>query len=73
MLSITKNVVLLLPIFITCVFGSTAGSTYNKELGCPEIDYKLRGNAYMKLQEKSGKFCISCIYTRGGPVNKNKY
>ena len=65
---ITKYYVgLLLPIFITSVFG------IDKELGCPKKDYKLRDKAYMKLEGKSGEFCISCYYTKGGPVNKYKY
>ena len=65
MWSKTKYVGLLL--FITSVFG------IDKELGCPKKDYKLRDKAYMKLEEKSGEFCISCYYTKGGPVNKYKY
>ena len=67
MWSITKYVSLLLPIFIASVFG------IDKELGCPKKDYKLRDKAYMKLEEKSGEFCISCYYTKGGPVNTYKY
>ena len=65
MWSKTQYVGLLL--FITSVFG------IDKELGCPKKDYKLRDKAYMKLEEKSGEFCISCYYTKGGPVNKYKY
>ena len=70
MWSITKYVRLLLLIFITSIF---ATSYIEKELGCPKRDYLLRDKAYMKLEEKSGEFCISCYYTKGGPVNKYKY
>ena len=63
MSSALKVKYLLLLIFFNCVFGSK-----NTKLECPEKDFKLR-KAYLKLQDKSGDFCISCLYTRGGLVN----
>ena len=51
-------------IFFHCAFGSN-----NTKLECPEKDFKLRNAAYLKLQEQSGDFCISCLFTRGGLVN----
>ena len=69
MSSSVKVTYLLLLIFFHCVFGY---AYITQELGCPKKDYLLRDKAYMKLEEKSGEFCISCYYTRGGPVNKSK-
>ena len=69
MSSSVKVTYLLLLIFFQCVFGY---AYITQELSCPETDYKLRDKAYMKLEEKSGEFCISCYYTRGGPVNKSE-
>ena len=70
MLPKIKKISLLLPIFITCVFGSTH---ITQEVSCPENDYKLRENLYLNLNEKSGELCISCSYTGGGQVNTYKY
>ena len=69
MSSSVKVTYLLLLIFFQCVFGY---AYITQELSCPETDYKLRDKAYMKLEEKSGEFCISCYYNRGGPVNKSE-
>ena len=63
-MSYSLKATLLLLIFFQCVFGSN-----NTKLECPETDFKLRNVGYLKLQEKSGDFCISCLFTRGGPVN----